>query len=150
MALLVLLTAGLSLGSLGTGCASTATSASTGEYIDDSSVTVKVKAAFVNDPTVNAFDVAVETFKGVVQLSGFVNAGATRMILNLESLIYISSAGLRSILVAAKLIKTLNGDMRMCEASGLVAQILETCGFSNLVKIDAHEEDSIKALGGNL
>ena len=84
------------------------------------------------------------------QLSGFVNAGATRMILNLESLIYISSAGLRSILVAAKLIKTLNGDMRMCEASGLVAQILETCGFSNLVKIDAHEEDSIKALGGNL
>jgi osmotically-inducible protein OsmY len=73
MALLVLLTAGLSLGSLGTGCASTATSASTGEYIDDSSVTVKVKAAFVNDPTVSAFDVAVETFKGVVQLSGFVN-----------------------------------------------------------------------------
>jgi osmotically-inducible protein OsmY len=78
MALLVLLTAGLSLGSLGTGCASTATSASTGEYIDDSSITVKVKAAFVNDPTVNAFDVAVETFKGVVQLSGFVNTLAEK------------------------------------------------------------------------
>jgi anti-sigma B factor antagonist len=84
------------------------------------------------------------------QLSGLVNAGATRMILNLESLTYISSAGLRSILVAAKLTKTLNGDMRMCEASDLVSQILETCGFSNLIKIDAHEEDSIKALGGNL
>ena len=81
------------------------------------------------------------------QLSGLVNAGATRMILNLESLTYISSAGLRSILVAAKLTKTLNGDMRMCEASDLVSQILETCGFSNLIKIDAHEEDSIKALG---
>ena len=78
IALLVLLTASLSLGLLGTGCASTATSASTGEYIDDSSITVKVKAAFVNDPTVKAFDVGVETFKGVVQLSGFVNTTAEK------------------------------------------------------------------------
>jgi hyperosmotically inducible protein len=55
------------------GCASTATRESTGEYIDDSTITGKVKTAFASDPTVSAFAVHVNTYKGVVQLSGFVN-----------------------------------------------------------------------------
>ncbi len=55
------------------GCASTPTRESTGEYVDDSTITTKVKAALVHDPVVSALDVKVETFKGVVQLSGFVN-----------------------------------------------------------------------------
>ena len=54
------------------GCAGTATTESTGEYIDDSTITAKVKSAFVSDPVVSAASVSVETFKGVVQLSGFV------------------------------------------------------------------------------
>lgn len=60
------------------GCAATSTQASTGQYIDDSAITVKVKAAFVKDPLIKAFDVSVETFKGVVQLSGFVNTAAEK------------------------------------------------------------------------
>lgn len=56
-----------------TGCAATSTKESTGEFVDDSSITVKVKAAFIKDPIVKASAVTVETFKGVVQLSGFVN-----------------------------------------------------------------------------
>lgn len=56
-----------------TGCAGTATRESTGEYIDDAAVTTKVKAALVKDPLVKALDVQVETFKGTVQLSGFVD-----------------------------------------------------------------------------
>lgn len=44
-----------------------------GEYIDDSAITVKVKSAFAFDPSVSALDVKVKTFKGVVQLSGFVD-----------------------------------------------------------------------------
>lgn len=56
------------------GCASTPTTKGTGEVIDDAAITTKVKLAFVNDPTVKAIDVKVETFKGVVQLSGFVNS----------------------------------------------------------------------------
>jgi len=71
--LLALSISALGLASIATGCASTATRSSTGEYIDDSSITVKVKSAFVKDPVVGAMDVSVETFKGVVQLSGFVN-----------------------------------------------------------------------------
>ena len=54
------------------GCASTATRESTGEFIDDSTITAKVKAALVKDPVVSALAVSVETYKGVVQLSGFV------------------------------------------------------------------------------
>lgn len=55
-----------------TGCASTPERASAGEYIDDAVITTKVKAAFANDPNVKATEVNVETFKGDVQLSGFV------------------------------------------------------------------------------
>ncbi|WP_333872929.1 BON domain-containing protein [Methylobacter sp.] len=58
------------------GCASTPKTEGTGEYVDDSVVTTKVKAALVNDPNVSAAEVNVETFKGVVQLSGFVNSRA--------------------------------------------------------------------------
>jgi osmotically-inducible protein OsmY len=55
------------------GCAATPTSDSTGEYIDDSTITTKVKAKLVQDDTVKARQVDVTTFKGVVQLSGFVD-----------------------------------------------------------------------------
>jgi len=55
------------------GCAGTPTKESTGEYVDDASITTKVKAALVKDDAVKSFQVSVETFKGVVQLSGFVD-----------------------------------------------------------------------------
>lgn len=55
------------------GCAGTATRQSTGEYIDDTTITARVKSALVSDDTVRARDVQVETFRGVVQLSGFVD-----------------------------------------------------------------------------
>ena len=55
------------------GCAATAMRQSTGELVDDTTITAKVKAAFVRDDTVKALDVSVTTFKGVVQLSGFVD-----------------------------------------------------------------------------
>jgi osmotically-inducible protein OsmY len=55
-------------------CAPTPTREGTGEYIDDSVITGKVKAAFAADPVVKATQVQVETFKGTVQLSGFVDS----------------------------------------------------------------------------
>lgn len=60
------------------GCASTATSESTGEYIDDSAITAKVKTALLADKTVSGMAVKVVTFKGVVQLSGFVDTETER------------------------------------------------------------------------
>lgn len=55
------------------GCAGGPTQASTGEYIDDAALTSKVKTALFRDPDVSGFQVKVETFKGQVQLSGFVD-----------------------------------------------------------------------------
>ena len=56
------------------GCASTSTKEGTGEYIDDSVITTKVKAAVFRDPALKSAEINVETFKGVVQMSGFVNS----------------------------------------------------------------------------
>jgi hyperosmotically inducible protein len=56
------------------GCASTSTQEGTGEYVDDSVITTKVKAAILNEPTLKVAEINVETFKGVVQLSGFVSS----------------------------------------------------------------------------
>jgi len=58
------------------GCASTPKQEGTGEYIDDSVVTTKVKAAVLNEPSLKSSEINVETFKGVVQLSGFVSTAA--------------------------------------------------------------------------
>lgn len=59
------------------GCASTAKQEGTGEYVDDAVITTKVKAAIFNEPTLKTFEINVETFKGVVQLSGFVSSQAS-------------------------------------------------------------------------
>lgn len=58
------------------GCASTAKQEGTGEYMDDTVITSKVKAAILNEPSLKSAEINVETFKGVVQLSGFVSSQA--------------------------------------------------------------------------
>jgi osmotically-inducible protein OsmY len=55
-------------------CAAGPGQSSTGEYIDDSVITTRVKAAIFNEPTLKASEINVETFKGEVQLSGFINS----------------------------------------------------------------------------
>lgn len=56
------------------GCASTSQSQGTGEYIDDAVITTKVKAALFDDPVTKAYEIKVETYNRVVQLSGFVSS----------------------------------------------------------------------------
>jgi len=65
----------VTLGSVA-GCGSSPKHESTGQYFDDSVITAKVKAAILDDPTLKVAEINVETFKGVVQLSGFVNSQA--------------------------------------------------------------------------
>ena len=55
-------------------CASTRTQEGTGEYVDDSVITTKVKSAIFNEPGLKSSEINVETFKGTVQLSGFVSS----------------------------------------------------------------------------
>jgi osmotically-inducible protein OsmY len=55
-------------------CASTPKQESTGEYVDDSVITTKVKSLLAADDFLKSFQIGVETYKGTVQLSGFVNS----------------------------------------------------------------------------
>jgi len=85
---------------LSLGCASTAKHEGTGEYIDDSVITTKVKAMLFDEPTLKSGEINVETFKGVVQLSGFVSSQA-----NIDT----------AVVVARKVngVKMVNQDMRV-------------------------------------
>ena len=58
------------------GCAGTPTKEGTGEYFDDTVITTRVKAAIFNEPSLKSAEINVETFKGTVQLTGFVNSRA--------------------------------------------------------------------------
>jgi len=60
------------------GCAATSKKEGTAEYVDDSAITAKVKSAMVGSSGLKSTDINVETFKGVVQLSGFVNSEAQK------------------------------------------------------------------------
>jgi osmotically-inducible protein OsmY len=75
LTLTMITAAGLALsGTASLGCASTKTHESAGEYIDDSVITTKVKAEILNDPSLKYFQISVKTYKGTVQLSGFVDS----------------------------------------------------------------------------
>lgn len=76
------------------GCASTRHHEGTGEYVDDSVITAKVKAAIFHEPDLKVSEVKVETFKGNVQLSGFVSSRA-----DIKSAVRVASAvnGVKSV-----------------------------------------------------
>jgi osmotically-inducible protein OsmY len=69
------------------GCASTRTQESTGQYVDDTALTTKVKAAIFNDASLKSAEINVETFKGRVQLSGFVRSQA-----NMDEAVVVAQA----------------------------------------------------------
>ena len=76
------------------GCAATSTQESTGEYIDDSVITSKVKTAILNEPSLKVFQINVETYKNVVQLSGSV---ATKVEMDTAVELARSVNGVRSV-----------------------------------------------------
>ncbi|KRT72225.1 MAG: transport-associated protein [Deltaproteobacteria bacterium CSP1-8] len=76
------------------GCASTPTRESTGEYVDDSVITTKVKSAILNEPSLKVFQINVETFKGEVQLSGSVDSA---QIVNRAGEVARSVGGVKSV-----------------------------------------------------
>jgi anti-anti-sigma factor len=69
-----------------------------------------------------------------------------RVVLNLEKLHYVSSAGLRVILQAAKLLQAKNGKLTICSASGSVRTVLETAGFNSLLNTYDTEKEAVAAL----
>jgi osmotically-inducible protein OsmY len=86
--------AGVLLMATALGCASTAKQEGTGEYVDDTVITGKVKTAIFNEPTLKSAEINVETFKGVVQLSGFVSSTAAE---NTAIVVTRNVAGVKSV-----------------------------------------------------
>jgi len=88
--------AALSLGAMATACSPTRTTKSAGEQIDDSTITGKVKTALARDPATSAFSIDVETFRGNVQLNGFVDtadmkSSATRVAQSVDGVNRVSN-----------------------------------------------------------
>ena len=65
-----------------------------------------------------------------------------RVLLNLEKLDYVSSAGLRVILRGVKLLQGNRGELKICNANGLVRNVLETSGFNSLIKVYDTEKEA--------
>ena len=76
------------------GCAGTTKSESTGEYFDDTAITAKVKKDIFAEPTLKSAEINVETFKGVVQLSGFVTSQAN---INTATVVAKNVTGVKSV-----------------------------------------------------
>jgi len=76
------------------GCSSTSSQSSTGEYIDDSTITTKVKTAIFNEASLKVLQINVETYKSVVQLSGFANSSDD---ISTASKVAQSIAGVKSV-----------------------------------------------------
>lgn len=81
-------------------CSSTPKHEGAGEYVDDTVLTTKVKAAILDEPTLKVTEINVETFKGVVQLSGFVNSQA-----DIKTAVKVASG--------VKGVKSVKNDMRL-------------------------------------
>jgi len=79
------------------------------------------------------------------RLVKMVEEGVEKILLNLKGLEFITSAGLRSILVPAKLQKGRSGQLRMCEANETVSEILKTSGFVDLIALHDSEGEAVSA-----
>jgi anti-anti-sigma factor len=105
--------------------------------------------------TRNVYDVLVVDMSGTLDSTSSGEAGDRivdiakgehrRVLLNLEKLDYVSSAGLRVILRGAKLLQVNRGELRICNANTLVRGVLETSGFNSLIKVYGTEQEAFTA-----
>lgn len=68
-----------------------------------------------------------------------------KVVLKLDQLEYVSSAGLRVLLLAAKLVEASDGEMKICHPNGSVKEVMETSGFHSLLRMYDTEKDALAA-----
>ncbi len=78
------------------------------------------------------------------QLTRLIEEGETKILVNLEKLDYISSAGLRVLLVVAKQLKTTDGELRICSLNEVVAEVFDISGFDVILAVSASESIALE------
>jgi anti-sigma B factor antagonist len=79
------------------------------------------------------------------RMVGIVQGGDKKIVLNLDKLDFVSSAGLRVIIQASKLLQTNHGTLNICNPRGIVKDVLQTSGFNSLLKMYDSEKDAVAA-----
>ena len=77
------------------------------------------------------------------KLTELIENGAEKLLINFEKLEYISSSGLRSLLFAAKKIKSKSGNIRICSLNDVVAEVFEISGFSTIIDVTDDETSAL-------
>ena len=77
-----------------------------------------------------------------------VQGGDKQIVLNLDMLEFVSSAGLHVILRASKLLQNSNGEIKICHANGVVEEVLKTSGFNSLLNVYDTEKEAVAAFAG--
>ena len=72
--------------------------------------------------------------------------GATRLLLDLADVDYVSSAGLRSLLVAAKAMKSANGSLLLCCLSPMVREVMDISGFDKILNLATDRDTALSSL----
>ncbi len=105
---------------------------------------MSVKTA--NEVKVLAFEGSLDTQTSPdaqTQLTQLIEGGDRKILVNFEKLHYISSAGLRILLAAAKQLKTADGELRICDLNEVVKEVFDISGFSTIFKIFESETDAL-------
>ena len=105
---------------------------------------IAVKTA--NEVKVLAFEGSLDTqtsSDAQTQLNQLIEGGDKKILVNFEKLHYISSAGLRILLAAAKQLKTADGELRICDLNEVVKEVFDISGFSTIFKIFENETEAL-------
>ncbi len=78
------------------------------------------------------------------QLTQLIEGGAHKILVNFEKLEYISSSGLRVLLTAAKQLKTVDGELRVCGLNEIVKEVFDISGFTTILKVFGSESEALE------
>jgi anti-sigma B factor antagonist len=78
------------------------------------------------------------------QLTQLIDAGARKVVVNFERLVYISSVGLSMLLAAAKQLQVSGGELRVCSLSDVVQEVFHISGFDSILSVSKNEAEALK------
>ena len=105
---------------------------------------ITVKTA--NDVNVLEFEGNLDTQSSPdaqAQLTQLIDGGEKKILLNFEKLDYISSAGLRILLMAAKQLNAVDGELRICCLNAVVKKVFDISGFTTIIKVLGSESEAL-------